>query len=78
MTQHEAPEFVPPRAAASPEVELPLAVLSTVNEVAEFFRVHPRTPRRWMAEGRLRYLKVGGAVRIRREEVARFLAGGGQ
>lgn len=64
---------VPP-AAAIPSPDLPPMV--TVGDLSDYLKVHDRTVRRWLAEKRLRYVKVGGAVRIRREEVARFLAGG--
>ena len=63
-----------PLSAASPE--RPLPALATVNQVAAHVQVHPRTVRTWLADGRLKFLKVGGkAVRIARTEIERFLAG---
>lgn len=67
---------------SSPEAEKPavihdLPALATVRQVAAYMQVHNRTVRTWLADGRLKFLKVGGkAVRIPRAEIERFLAGG--
>ena len=46
----------------------------TVEEVAALFRVNRDTVRRWLREGRLKGVDLGGRAgyRIRREEVRRF------
>ena len=36
----------------------------TVSDVAELFQVNPQTVRRWIWEGKLPHVKVGGTVRI--------------
>ena len=46
----------------------------TVVELADFFRVHVTTVRRWIARGELRAIRLpgGGGYRITPEEVARI------
>jgi excisionase family DNA binding protein len=46
----------------------------TVEEVAKLFRVSRDTVRRWLREGRLKGIALGGRAgyRIGREEVRRF------
>jgi excisionase family DNA binding protein len=44
-----------------------------VDEVAEVMRVHPVTVRRWLASGELHGTKVGGVVRVPRDELDRVL-----
>ncbi len=46
-----------------------MAELLTVNEVAREFRVHPVTVRRHIAAGRLKAIRIGRSVRLRREDV---------
>ncbi|MGH2610559.1 MAG: helix-turn-helix domain-containing protein [Tepidiformaceae bacterium] len=43
--------------------------LLTVDEVARYCRVHKATIRRHIAAGRLRSVRVGRAVRVRREDL---------
>ncbi len=43
--------------------------LLTVDEVAREFRVHPVTVRRHIAAGRLKAVRIGRSVRLRREDV---------
>lgn len=49
--------------------------LLTVNEAAEILRVHPKTIRNWMKEGRIDYVllnpvgRIKKAYRIRRKEI---------
>ena len=44
----------------------------TVEEVAEYFKVSPKTVRKWLYQRRLRYYRIGGVVRIRREDMERL------
>jgi excisionase family DNA binding protein len=51
-----------------------LAALLTVSDVAELLSVHPYTVRRLIGAGDLPAIRVGvRALRVRREEIARFL-----
>lgn len=49
----------------------------TREEVAKYFRVHPRTVERWLRSGSLKGHKLGGGKtslwRISKEEIKRFL-----
>lgn len=47
--------------------------LWNVAEVAAFLGVTDRTVRSWMVARRLPYLKIGGTVRFRQAEVARWV-----
>lgn len=47
--------------------------LYTVDEVADFLRVSPRTIRRYIKDGKLNGFKVGQAWRFSDTEVARFI-----
>ncbi len=51
------------------------ARMFTVNETAELAHVSPRHIRRMMADGRLPYVRIGDAVRIRPEVVAALVGG---
>ena len=49
--------------------------LLTVQQVAERFKVHVNTVRRWLGEGQLKGAKLGGdktGWRVRASEVERF------
>jgi len=48
----------------------------SVRDTARETNTSPRTVRRWLAERRLGCVKVGGRIRIPREELNRFLAVG--
>lgn len=50
----------------------------TTKEVCTMLRVANSTVRRWMSLGKLRYLKVDGAVRIPASALAEHLQGGHQ
>ena len=54
--------------------------LLTVTEVAERVRVSPELVRRWLREGRLRGVRLGGTRlgwRIPKSELERFLSAAG-
>jgi excisionase family DNA binding protein len=54
--------------------------LLTVAEIAERLRTHPETVRRWMREGKLRGVRLGGPKlgwRVAEAELERFLADAG-
>ena len=44
----------------------------TTREVADHFRVASSTASRWLSEGRIRGIKVGGQWRVLRREVQAF------
>jgi|SRR5215211_4879922 len=48
----------------------------SVDEVADFLRVHPQTVRRWVHAGRLPAAKIGQQYRISVLELERFLSEG--
>ena|SRR3990172_5768657 len=43
--------------------------LMTVEEVAQLFRLNELTIRRYIKAGKLKAIKVGGRIRVRREDV---------
>lgn len=45
----------------------------TAAEVAAMLRVDPQTVRRWCANGELPSVRAGRVIRIRREDVDRFV-----
>ncbi len=54
----------------------PEVVLLTTAELAEQFRVHPSTIRRWIEDGRISAITLpGGLKRYRKSEVEAILAG---
>ena len=44
--------------------------LMTEREVADLFRVHTRTVRRWSVAGKLDAIRVGGVTRYSADEIA--------
>ncbi|MFD1676952.1 helix-turn-helix domain-containing protein [Alicyclobacillus fodiniaquatilis] len=50
----------------------------TVDQLAQMIDMHPRTVRRYIREGKLKAIKVGGEWRIRREDVKMFMDGNAQ
>lgn len=46
--------------------------LFNVNQVAFILKVHPLTIRRYIREGRLKAVKVGGNIRIKESELQNF------
>lgn len=49
--------------------------MKTVIEVAEIFKVKPLTIRRWIRDGVIKSVKIGGSVRIKEEEIERLQKG---
>ena len=47
----------------------------SVKEAAEIFGVKPLTIRRWIADGKLKAVKIVGSVRITEEEIERLKKG---
>jgi excisionase family DNA binding protein len=45
----------------------------TIKEVALRLKVTDRTVRRWIDEGKLKALKIGGAIRITEEAYSDFI-----
>ena len=52
--------------------------LLTVKDVAGLLRLHPRSVRRLIADGRLPVVRLRGAVRIRPEDVEDLVTRSGQ
>lgn len=50
-----------------------MAEFLTVEEIARLFHIHEMTVRRHIQRGKLKAVKVGGRIRVRREEVERFM-----
>ncbi len=46
--------------------------LFNVNQAAFILKVHPLTIRRYIKEGRLKAIRVGGAVRIKESQLQEF------
>ena len=67
----------PPRGMSPLKQQIPRrespADLLKVNDVAWYADVHPRTVRRWVEKGDLKAVKLGGALRIRRSDLDKFL-----
>lgn len=53
-----------------------MSILYTVKEVADIFRRHPRTIRRWIAEGFIQAKRVRDGWLIPKTEVDRILTEG--
>ena len=47
----------------------------TIKELAEKLRVHDRTVRRWIKQGKIQVIKVDRAIRISDEEYNRLIGG---
>ena len=56
----------------------PIRPLMTVKDVSDLLRLHPRSVRRLIADGRLPVVRLRGAVRIRPEDVEDLVARSGQ
>jgi excisionase family DNA binding protein len=54
--------------------QLPIAL--DVRDVAGLLEIHPETVRRLIAKGELRAVRIGRLVRVPREALTEFLAGG--
>jgi excisionase family DNA binding protein len=49
------------------------AQLLTVEQVAEYCQLSQSTIYHWLCDGRLKHVKLGTAVRIRRQDLDRFV-----
>ena len=45
----------------------------TVEEAADFLKIHPKTISKWLSEGKIRGVKVGREWRIPRSEIDKIL-----
>lgn len=45
----------------------------TVEEVAEFLKLHPKTVAKWINEGRIKAVKLGREWRVPKSEIGRLL-----
>jgi excisionase family DNA binding protein len=45
------------------------------DEIGEQFNVKPGTVRKWIADGKLKALKLGGLLRISEESLQKFIEG---
>jgi excisionase family DNA binding protein len=59
---------------APPAVGEPTLILHTIKQVAARLAVSPRTVRRLIAQGALPVHRIGRAVRVSEDDLARFLA----
>ena len=50
-----------------------MMAMMTVKETADFFGVSPRTVFRWIKSGKLESVKIGGVVRIKKNEIERVI-----
>lgn len=48
--------------------------LMSIKQIAEVWSVHPKTVRRRIKSGRLRHVREGGVIRVRRCDVDAFFA----
>lgn len=53
-----------------------MMAMMTVKETADFFGVSPRTVFRWIKSGKLQSVKIGGVVRIKKNEIKRVIGEG--
>lgn len=56
---------------------LAMEKMLTPNQVAEILQVHPDTVVRWLRDGTLKGIKVGGLWRIRARDLEALAAKGG-
>jgi excisionase family DNA binding protein len=52
----------------------PMTPLMTEREVADLFRVHTRTVRRWSVAGKLDAIRVGGVTRYSADSIADLIS----
>lgn len=45
----------------------------SVNQAAFLLKIHPLTVRRYLKEGKLKALRAGGAVRVAKSDIDKFL-----
>ena len=47
----------------------------TTKEIAKMFKVSERTVKKWISDGEMKVVRVGGTVRISEEEIERLKRG---
>jgi excisionase family DNA binding protein len=50
----------------------PVGVLYTTDEIAQLMKTTRRTVQRWIREGKLKAVEVGGQYRVRQEALGAF------
>lgn len=50
-----------------------MEILYTIEEVATYLKVDPKTVRNWIDEGKIVSIKIGRLVRIRESELNKFV-----
>ena len=50
-----------------------LSELLTAGEAAEYLRISEWTLRHWVSDKKIRFIKIGGAVRFKKAHLDRFL-----
>ena len=60
--------------STSPSIATDISLqLMTVEQVAHYCQLAPSTIYHWLCDGRLRHVKLGSAVRVRRQDLERFV-----
>jgi len=62
-----------PKKVSLDRSDSPIGVLYSTDEVAAFMGVTPRTVQRWIREGKLPAVVVGGTYRVKREDLQAFV-----
>src|SRR5437870_6341977 len=73
LKKNEGREEILHRGEHTMETKDSLPEILTVREAAAYARVTPRTVQRWIEESRVPGVKVGGTVRIRRDDLLAVL-----
>ena len=47
--------------------------LLTYQEAAEILKLKPQTLRQWVCKGKINYVKIGSAVRFKKEHIDAFI-----
>jgi len=52
--------------------------LYSIKELSEYLKVHQGSIRRWIASGKLKSSRIGGAIRITENQLQEFIEKGGK